>query len=1694
MKGVEFDYYSRQNITKERVENLRGRLEKVPESGSALAKEVMKAAPPYNSRTTPVMDQIIGEYYQDGGSKPSELFSRQCAAGLLDVYVPKGLQPSYLYIIDKLNQFPYSKGWCRKAVRTASYGPLMKSVFLLLSTYEQFFYYGGAVEDIILRKLDPEVLDYIKSVNAPEKEYFSYLYAAEIDLGNKAVLDALKELISSENNTAYLDRQMILGILRSDNKELHMLVRDLLLAARLQEGLRQTICEGMDEGTIEAFILLLKTVEEHNLIRFSSVKRTVAVITGIFDYYNVDRLSNKMLELMGQCVRDRSFCEEQLKTNDSVAISIALWAKGFYEIQDALRSMRYLIDQGTKNQRLTASFYLNSIYDKEYKKEIAKKVIGEHVDDLELVACFTPVFTEDLVDNIQKLFKKDENYCYYSVGVGEIKDPVLTDHFEDRKEALEMYSIFMEIYKNMPGKGVRFDPCIFPWYQVELKATTVLLELIYISYVLQDEEKITYMAELLGSIKETHYALSKGRMLNLLLNEPKNKRQRELLIGYVGDGKENTSLMACQLVNRLTLEDGEYMILEDMLRFKRSALRKRLIQFLMKQEDSQMKACLKRLLGDKREEKRTAGLDMVLQLSKDQGRTELYEKVKLLGRSIKDPSSREKILINAIYGEREEPEAFYDTNVEVTIPSMEPDREMLHNYFPLTEEEVIIIIKKLDSVIDQNKDFEYITRGGDATLLGNDYTEMKDGSYPLADRILEFYKQEIRNFEVLTEMMDRMNLRMIEFYKAGEDLYKGVFGKLPFEILPFNMKYGSQVERILWNFYKDFMDRHTLFLKSVHVIQALSGHLTSKKLVYIHQSLDGYQQNESINVNYLPIFNRHFTQLENWETDEEFKIVFWTVYQLEMKLRNHEKEGQFLFGGHQTLTVIEPSWFVKAYLMDMIPKDLVYKAIFEYFIGVDSLSGLTHLMGGESLDENKYGYTSFLLGEPFCKELKTKGSGYMLNHTKEGQLYKEIYNTIVSVMVDTELRRGDSGTEFSEYMRGIYYISGISFLTRILMALGNDTLSRDTFYWYGYSNPSTKKEVLSRLLRFCFPAEGEGAADLKERFEDSGVKKSRLVEVAMYAPQWIDIIEEYLGWKGFKSGCYYFMAHMDIGFDERKMAMIAKYTPLSAGELSAGAFDVNWFNQVYKELGEEHFSQLYDAAKYIADGNSHSRARKYADAATGRVKLGDVKKEIISKRNKDLLMSYGLIPFGADKEEDMVGRYEYLQKFLKESKEFGALRRSSEAKAVEIGLLNLSVNAGFSDIMRLTLAMEGRMTEQYKKYMEWKNVGDVEIMLEVSEIGKSQIICRKGEKIMKSVPSKLGKMEYILEIKEVNKALRNQYARTKKMMEEAMENQTFFSADEIAKMYDNPVVKSIVEPLVYICGDGMGFLQKEPSLCLSTFEEKKTPLSPDTKVRVAHPLDFFREQTWHDYQKYLFEKKSKQPFKQIYRELYVKLQEELLQNHSKLFAGNQIQPKKAVACLKARNWIANYQEGLQKVYYKDNIIATIYAYTDWFSPNDVEAPMLEYVEFFDRRTFGKLSIESVPDIIYSEVMRDVDLVVSVAHVGGVDPETSHSTIEMRRAIVEFNLPLFGLTNVNLKEHHAIIKGSRGEYNVHLGSGIVHQMGGSMLNIIPVHSQSRGKLFLPFIDEDPKTAEIMSKIVFLVEDRKIKDPQILKQIV
>lgn len=259
-------------------------------------------------------------------------------------------------------------------------------------------------------------------------------------------------------------------------------------------------------------------------------------------------------------------------------------------------------------------------------------------------------------------------------------------------------------------------------------------------------------------------------------------------------------------------------------------------------------------------------------------------------------------------------------------------------------------------------------------------------------------------------------------------------------------------------------------------------------------------------------------------------------------------------------------------------------------------------------------------------------------------------------------------------------------------------------------------------------------------------------------------------------------------------------------------------------------------------------------------------------------------------------------------------------------------------------------------------------------------------------------------------------------------------------------------------------------------------------------MDLLNSGDWVRIQRTVIEQQRVQPFKQAFRELYLLTEAEReAGSHSPRYSGQQVNPREAIAIAGKRGWVNVPEEGLRKTFHGLGISAWVTFLEGWFTPVDVDGLTVNHVVFASRTDGKLLPIEQIEPRIFSEVMRDLDLVVSVAHRGGVDPEATHSTIEMRSALLRETLRLLRLKNVRVDGRHAFVEGQIGSYNVHLGSGIVHRQPGGSLCIIPVHSQHRGRLFLPFADNDPKTAEIVSKVLLLAQDEKIQDPTILEQL-
>lgn len=1668
----------------------------------------------------------VEQFWQEhkGEASLSAFMKKHCKS-LVELYVPEEFINDYYSIIDQFPNYQYTIGIYRRTIRTSNLDVHMKHAFQLLYSYMVFASYQATVTDYLTDRLSPEALDFKQHDNYYGKLHlacFDDILAARINAGDAQVIETVQEAFLSENNTTIVTRDMVRGVLKSESKELHELLAKFLIAARLQEGVRQVVCENADCGLADAFLTILDAISRENLIRFAAVKRAVATWTGVCDVENMDRITDKVFADILSAVRNPETAKQMTATNDSVQIMIGLWALGFYKVEDALDEMERLAHGGTRNQLLTLSYYNRMVQDRKLTRRIATQIFEQYFDDHELLAAYMPTYMADTDYYVRNSFqRKDGKHVYDDSNTQYIyKSVPITYLFDSEGEARRHYEILKHACQSMKKGKQEYRPCIFPWYGVILKRSDFVSRMALIAYSLQDQALIDEVCKILSDVDGTYS--SRSQYIRMLLHDPKTEIQRQALLSYIADKETYARETAYAILSDMTLSDQEYEQLEGYLKYKTEAIRQFVIKLLGKRSEEDLLNSMERLLGSEQENMRLAGLDLVK--TKCQQHPEQREQYASFVRNKMEDDAlyteRERILLEEITGNGKASEilskegyGLYDPKTVVELSGQPVDQKILADYFSLSKQELDRLFHQLTAFIDEHAKDEYRSADGETRLLGNemtmiirDYRLPVDERYPFPELWQEFYKNYIqtpKNFWNMYLAMepgyDSSSIKDVQGFRTAE---REMFHACGSDYDIPDKKY------ICHGYYRNNTLSTILMIIRCQQKLELPREVAAAACRYaavLPENRKWYERAERKEGYYYAsdsgpaafVRSRKFLHLSNrlsqWKDDAEFAETFSIFYQLDEAYQFQKKAKEARYATREQKNYLSMYFYIKAYTLGLIPADIVYRNAFEIM--------------GLSLAVEQLG--------SFMKEKLTRRDllnlkDYMTVDLEQGivdgkspfyQAGKEFYRKIVDTILDVELKRGDSATVFSEAVQKITCIYGLDRLMAILTALGKDTLDRNTYYYWS-SSGTGKRECLSHLLQVCYPLADDTVEKLAEEMKQRKISKDRLIETAMYAPQWLDLTEAYLKCDGFKSGCYYFMAHMNERFDDKKRAMIAKYTPLTPEELNEGCFDVDWFLEAYEKLGENMFSKLYKAAKYISDGNKHSRARKYADAALGKVTREELEQTINDKRNKDLLMSYGILP--VVDEADELHRYEYLQQFLKESKQFGAQRRASEAKCVEVALKNLATTAGYADDLRLTLAMETALVTSNTAYFEGTAIGDYECKITVSMQGKAELEIWKAGKKLKSVPAEIKKNETYLAIKEFTAKLKNQYSRCVQMFERAMEEQEYYTYGELQKLCMNPVTKAILTNLVYaIPGiEGENAVQigvlSEAADGMTDAQGHAISLTGDRKLRVAHPYDLYKAGCWAEYQKLFFTRQQdtgkKQPFKQVFRELYVKLPEEVWADKSRMFAGNQIQPAKTVGALKGRRWVADYENGLQKIYYKENMIATIYAMADWFSPADTEEPTLEYVVFYDRKTFRQLKLSQVPDILYSEVMRDTDLAVSVAHAGGVDPLTSHSTIEMRKVIVQFNLELFKLNNVTLEGTHAFVKGKYGEYSIHLGSGVIHKVGGHQINVLPVHSQNRGKLFLPFIDDDPKTAEIMSKVLLFAQDQKIKDPYIMEQIV
>lgn len=328
------------------------------------------------------------------------------------------------------------------------------------------------------------------------------------------------------------------------------------------------------------------------------------------------------------------------------------------------------------------------------------------------------------------------------------------------------------------------------------------------------------------------------------------------------------------------------------------------------------------------------------------------------------------------------------------------------------------------------------------------------------------------------------------------------------------------------------------------------------------------------------------------------------------------------------------------------------------------------------------------------------------------------------------------------------------------------------------------------------------------------------------------------------------------------------------------------------------------------------------------------------------------------------------------------------------------------------------------------------------------------------------------------------------------------------------------------------------------------PLDPaQTRVTLWHPLDEKPDDVL-DWRVFLEERQIRQPFKQAHREIYLLTPAEAQTiTYSNRFAAHLLRQHQFNALCATRGWKnklrlmvddsyppatrALPQWGLRAEFWVEGAgdnygVDTNEAGTFHHVATDqVRFYRLDAAQMHAHasgggygRGYGQhgadepMRLADVPPLVFSEIMRDVDLFVGVGSVGN-DPAWRDggqreqfgehwqrfafgdlsATAKTRRDVLERLIPKLKIAaQCSFEDKFLIVRGKLRTYKIHLGSGnILMSPNDQYLCIVA----SRGKaepanLFLPF-EGDSVLSVVLSKAMMLAADDKITDATITRQI-
>jgi hypothetical protein len=1545
---------------------------------------------------------------------------------------------------------PYQHGWGGKPFRSPNHVENTAETRALF-TLAIMAHLRGLDEDATWCAANAQHLGY----QSFDKDAMGWLLAAVLRNGGAdaaSVRDALAAVVNGETPGA-MNRHVLIALLNSTEHGDWELVGRLLLAAQRQEGVRQSILEAVDACHPKAFEYMLGLIIENDLARFSATVRAFDVWLGLQWGAGHVKVVNEGISRLQRYFGDAGERAAALREGSPEDAYLALWAGAYVDAEVASDEAERLLSSEDAERRFVAHRIIQLINMPAKGLQVMSRILRTAEEkDPRIVAFILEYFVR--VEFIR------------------VSD--------------ELFNAVAALFEAAPAKQRETAPLVWPWEKHALDKRLVASALRCLA-IGAPEKLIPFISSLDSShcvqtIRRISGVLQivQGRPASSTARKKLSPEARKLMVELACDGRQDVQGEAIAALEPHEVEPDEVAAYLANLHRTAAVFRQGAIRRLTKLPDGEALRVAAQLISDTNAKKRAAGIEIASALVEAQRSVKAARA--LIGNvSEDDATPAMRNVVARAMGKNSGAENPADcfglvpegSRATPVVPIGRGVRLQSLAARECLEQLAALFLKHGNEEIEVN-DGELGARGKTHVLLSaagwqfpvpgdeEDAVAIAPTRLPLAAVWLDWLKKRPDNTR------DPDGLEFLRAWLWVEGRYE-VPSFLPKEFRENNYLLRNGFERLLRWFVPLSQPIHPgrLLVQYVEDSLAPPPPLTVA-LEALKKALGNGPDDHSISRRFESLARVNHLMKRCLAKEDRVRLAALGILALD-QLGADNLEGP----------AVED--FVAAYDAGLAnDRDIIWLIMRPR--GVGTSKGY--------FNANRWHYR-------MCRELTGRRPHKAIG--ERHALARAVAEARDS-LVQTELTRGEGASPASAAASQIRHAGGTAVLFRLIEALDKDSLVRQAAW-----GELPRTHSLSRLISVTHPEADDTVEAFQEQFKASRLKPKRLMEIGIFAPQWAAHIEFALERPGLADAIWWIHAHTksfdywrDNDYREIWAAEVNERTELAAADLEAGAVDVPWFHRVIGALGTEPWNDLVKQAKFASNSGGHKRAELFASAMLGQTSVETLRAKIDAKRDQQAVRAFGLVPLPDDERArrvETLARYVRLQEFKRESRKFGSQRQASERTAAEIALQNLARTAGFRDPGRLQWAMEAEAVADLAQGPVTVMADDVTATLSLTEAGLPEFRVERAGKKLASIPAKYKDNVAFAELKSRVGDLRRQHGRIRLSLEEAMCRGDLFSPSELCEFLKHPMLRPMVKSLVFIADGALIGYPDHDAAVLRDHAGKLEPIGTTDTLRIAHAVELFALGDWTQWQRECLMAERVQPFKQIFREVYPKTATELDDcDMSRRYAGQQVSPRQALALLKQRNWVSSPEEGVRRVFHESNVVADLWFQEHFHTPAELEGLTIEGVGFFQRGEQRKrLLMTEVPDRAFSEAMRDLDLVVSVAHTGAVDPEASASTVELRAALLRETCQLLRLDNVKVEKHHAIIQGTLAQYSVHLGSATSKVLPGRVMIIVAVHSQYRGRVFLPFANDDPKTAEVLAKVLLLARDHEIKDVFLLEQI-